>query len=366
MTEFVDLLPLLGYLGLALTISFLCSLLESVLLSVKYSYIEMLDTQGNPAGDRLRKLKDHTDRSLAAILTLNTVAHTGGAVGVGSEVNKLFGEHWLTISSAIMTLLILVFSEVIPKSLGAANWKKLAPISARVVAGLIFIIYPLVWLLERISKFFQPKGYQEEVSREEMIAVAELGEGQGTIKPKESKIIKNLLLLDEVEAEDVMTPSTVMLSFGRNETVGEVVEKNKPIRFSRIPVLGNGINDVLGLALRHRILVAYSEGRKDVTMEELLDPIHVVSPEAPVGTLLDLFIKRQEQIFLVVDSHGGTEGIITLEDAIETLLGVEIVDEDDSVKDMRELAREMWRKRREQMVGVAVSDASSSGSDEEP
>lgn len=346
MVEFVELIPLGLYLTLALVISFLCSLLEAVLLSVTHPYIELLTTDGKKTGPLLKELKANTDRSLAAILSLNTVAHTLGAAGVGAEVLKLYGNAWVAVASVILTLLILVFSEIIPKSIGAANWKRLAPFSARTIKLLIALLFPLVWLLVRVSKFFQPKGYETKLTREEMIAAAEMGGRQGTLEDDEARVIRNLLRLDKIKAEDVMTPSTVMFTFGKDQTVEEVVEEHSPIRFSRILVTGKNLDDIIGIVLRIELRRHHSKGNLEFPMKELLHPIHTVSPHDSIGTLLDKFITRQEHIFLVVDEYGATEGLITLEDAIETLLGVEIVDEDDSVEDMRKLARELWEQRR--------------------
>lgn len=346
MVALIDLVPMGFYLTIALAISFLCSLLEAVILSVTHPYIEVLTQERQKAGHRLKYLKENTDRSLAAILTLNTFAHTIGAAGVGAEVQRVFGDYWLTVASIILTLFILVFSEIIPKSLGAAKWKRWAPVSANIIHYLILILLPLVWMLERISKKIQPGGFKSQVTREEMIAAAELGEDQGSLEADETRVIKNLLQLDNILAEDVMTPSTVMETFHKDQTVEDVLKENTPIRFSRIPVIKEDLDDIVGVVYRSELLDAVSEDREDISMEQMLHPLHTVSPEDSVGSLLDRFIERRDHIFLVVDEYGSTQGIITLEDAIETLLGVEIVDESDSVDDMRVLARQQWDDRR--------------------
>lgn len=346
MPELIEFLPAGIIMVVALSISFLCSLLEAILLSVSHGHIELLTKEGHKAGPRLKYLKEHTDRSLAAILTLNTIAHTLGAAGVGSEIQKIYSDNAVAVASAIMTLLILVFSEIIPKSIGAAKWKRLAPISSRIIVFLIKVTLPIVWVLERISKFFQPDGYQAEVTREEMIAVAEMGEDQGTIEADETRIIRNLLRLDNIAAEDIMTPSTVMFTVHQDQTVEEVVKENTPLRFSRMPVIESDLDDVVGVVLRSVLLDALSQGKTEIRMKEVMMPILRVKPEDSVGTLLDKFIEQRDHIFLVVDEYGSTQGLVTLEDAIETLLGVEIVDESDSVDDMRELARQQWEERR--------------------
>ena len=334
------------FLFLALGISFLCSLLEAIILSVTWSYIEILKKKENSSGDLLKKLKEDIDQSLAAILTLNTVSHTIGAAGIGSEFHKL-GNEWFTVASIILTILILVFSEIIPKTLGAIYWKKMAPSAAYLLELLIWITWPIVVVLNYFSRIISDGNEdQKEMTREEMIAVAEIGETQGALEKQETRVIKNLLTLDKILAEDVMTPSTVMMTFHKSETIEEVIRKNSPIPFSRIPIVDNDLDDIIGVVFRSKILEMSSDGKSNVKMEELAAELLTVSPEDSVATLLEEFLKKKQHVFLVVDEYGTTQGIITLEDAVETLLGAEIVDESDSVEDMRQLARELWEKRR--------------------
>jgi|TARA_B110000438_G_scaffold49030_1_gene49442 CBS domain containing-hemolysin-like protein len=334
------------FLFLALGISFICSLLEAIILSVTWSYIEILKKNKNSSGDLLKKLKDNIDQSLAAILTLNTVSHTIGAAGIGSEFHKL-GNEWFTAASIILTILILVFSEIIPKTLGAIYWKKMAPSAAYLLESLIWITWPIVVVLNYFSKIISDGNEdQKEMTREEMIAVAEIGETQGALEKQETQVIKNLLTLDKILAEDVMTPSTVMMTFHKSDTIEEVIQKNSPIPFSRIPIIDSNLDDIIGVVYRSKILEMSSDGKSEVKMEDLVGELSTVSPEDSVATLLEEFLKRREHVFLVVDEYGTTQGIITLEDAVETLLGAEIVDESDSVEDMRQLARELWEKRR--------------------
>ena len=345
---------LIIYLTLALGVSFLCSLLEAVILSISHAYIETL-TNGQPKSARILKdLKERIDRPLAAILTLNTVAHTVGAAGVGAQVLKLYGQHYhnghggrvVALASAGLTVLILVFSEIIPKTVGAVYWKQLAPAAGYTIKVLIVLIYPLVVAFEGLSRLIAGRRYQSKVSREEMMAVAEIGKDEGTLAMQETRVIQNLLRLNKVRAKDVLTPRSVLSAFQKDKTVREAVEKHSPIRFSRIPVYGKDLDDISGIALRYQVLRAYAEGRQETKLEAMSTPIHAVPDSKTVGGILDEFIRRQEQIFLVVDEYGGTAGIITLEDAIETLLGVEIVDEFDSVKDMRKLAEQLWQRRK--------------------
>jgi len=334
------------FLFLALGISFLCSLLEAIILSVTWSYIEILKKNEKGSGELLQKLKENIDQSLAAILTLNTVSHTIGAAGIGSEFHKL-GNEWFTVASIILTILILVFSEIIPKTLGAIYWKRMAPSAAYLLELLIRITWPIVVVLNYFSRIISDgKENRKEMTREEMIAVAEIGETQGALEKQETRVIKNLLTLDKILAEDVMTPSTVMMTFHKSDTIKEVIKKNSPIPFSRIPIIDNNLDDIIGVVFRSKILEMNSDGKSDVRMEELAAKLSTVSPDDSVATLLEEFLKKREHVFLVVDEYGTTQGIITLEDAVETLLGAEIVDESDSVEDMRLLARELWEKRR--------------------
>jgi len=343
------------FLFLALGVSFICSLLEAIILSVTWSHIELLGKDEQNSGYRLKRLKEDIDQPLAAILTLNTISHTIGAAGVGSEFHKL-GNEWFTVASIILTILILVFSEIIPKTLGAIYWRKLAPTSAYVLDGLVWITWPIVIVLNSFSKkIAEGNEDQKEMTREEMIAVAEIGETQGALEKQETKVIKNLLTLDKILAEDVMTPSTVMMTIHRTETVGKVVEENVPIPFSRIPIHDENIDDVIGVVFRSTIMELQSKGEDNTKMEDIISKLSTVSPEDSVATLLDEFLRKREHIFLVVDEYGTTQGIITLEDAMETLLGAEIVDESDSVEDMRQLARELWEKRRKRKTNL-ISD----------
>jgi CBS domain containing-hemolysin-like protein len=241
------------FLFLALGISFLCSLLEAIILSVTWSYIEILKKKEKGSGELLQKLKENIDQSLAAILTLNTVSHTIGAAGIGSEFHKL-GNEWFTVASIILTILILVFSEIIPKTLGAIYWKRMAPSAAYLLELLIRITWPIVVVLNYFSRIISDgKENRKEMTREEMIAVAEIGETQGALEKQETRVIKNLLTLDKILAEDVMTPSTVMMTFHKSDTIKEVIKKNSPIPFSRIPIIDNNLDDIIGVVFLIKI-----------------------------------------------------------------------------------------------------------------
>ncbi len=338
---------LFTYLFLAVFISFMCSLFEAVILSVSPSFIGTEAKEGKKYARVLGGLKENIDRPLAAILTLNTIAHTVGAAGVGSEVNKIYGDQYVAIASALLTLIVLVFSEIIPKTLGASNWKRFAPLTAYSIRLMILVLYPLVFLMEKISDLVGGED-QTMFTREEMIATAEIGVGHGALKKKESNIIRNLLMLDNIFVYDIMTPRSVLMALPSEMTVEEVIEQHKPIRYSRIPVYGENMDEIEGVVHRYQILEASSNDLDKRKLNEMMTGLHSVPEDISVSACLDQLIHRNDHIFLVVDDYGSTMGIVTLEDAIETLLGVEIVDEFDSVADLRAYALEQWKKRKQE------------------
>lgn len=337
------------YFTLSVTISFLCSLLESVILSTSHAYVAVNAKKDRPSGLILKEFRGNIDRPLAAILTLNTIANTLGAAGVGAQVLHLYGDKYVALVSSILTLTILIFSEIIPKTLGASHWKTLAPFCAHTTRVLIVVTYPFVFLLEFLSQYLK-KDSKTQITREEMIETAEMGATDGTLRRKESLIIKNLLMLSNVYVHDIMTPRSVVTAFSSNSTVKEVMSLYQPIRYSRIPVYEGSLDNILGVVHRYKILENSSRDNHDVSMKELMTPVHSIPEDVPVSASLDQFIQRQEHVFIVVDDYGSTIGIVTLEDAIETLLGVEIVDEFDSVADLRQHALEQWQNRKKQRV----------------
>ncbi len=343
---------LLLYLFFALIISFFCSLLESVILSVTHAYIALLIKRKHRSGRMLEKMKKNINHSLAAILTLNTIANVVGAAGVGAQSYQLFGKEWVAVASGTLTLLILVCSEIIPKTLGAVYWKKLAPEAAYLIKILAVITFPIVIILEAISRFITRKGHQVKITRDEIKVLAEIGASEGILIEKESRIIKNLLLLNEMRVEDILTPRAVILVFQKDQNVEEVITRNSSIPFSRIPIFNKGLDDIIGFVHQKELLEEYYTGNKSKKLKKLVNPIYAVPESKPIADLLDEFISRREHIFLVIDEYGGTAGIVTLEDAIETLLGVEIVDEFDSVEDMRSLALEKWKSRRKKRTSL--------------
>ena len=345
---------LIVYLSLALGASFLCSLLEAVILSVTHSHVGMLLKRKQPGAKLLKVRKDKIDQSLSAILTVNTISHTVGAAGVGAQVSKIYEDQYLGIASAILTILILVFSEIIPKTLGASNWRRLSVFTANIIQGLIVMTYPLVLAFEVLAKFISKSDHiHPKVTREEMILVAEMGQNEGTLLEKETRVIRNLLRLNNFFVRDVMTPFSVVFSLEKSKRVEDVVDLMEHTIFSRIPVFDGEPRNIVGVVFRLNILEEASDDEDHTQIGELMKDIHVVNEEDSVASCLDLFILRREHMFLVRDKKGVTVGIITLEDAIETLLGVEIVDEVDTIVDMRQLARE--RREKLMKAGKKVS-----------
>jgi len=334
------------YFFLALGVSFLCSLLESIILSITHSHVAVLAKTGSKSSRLLENMKENINKPLAAILTVNTVANVVGAAGVGAQAMKLFGSEWVAILSGLLTLCILIFSEIIPKTLGTVYWRSLAGPAVYMIRGLIYLTYPFVFLSNYFSKIFASENHQQKVSRQEVVAMAEMGEDEGSIREKESDIIENLFNLNDVVAEDVMTPRSVVFALQKDSTVGDVVGEHTPIAFSRIPIFDKDMDDILGFIHRYDLVNKQAEDQFHIKMKDILEPIHTVKQEDSIASILDEFVRRRQQIFMVIDEFGTTTGLITLEDAIETLLGVEIVDEHDSVVDMRKLATEKFRRKR--------------------
>lgn len=338
---------LIVYLATAVLVSFLCSLLESTILSVSHAYIGLLEKEKNPRGQLLSDLKDNIDRTLAAILTLNTIANTIGAAGVGAQVHKVYGNEYVAIASGLLTLAILIFSEIIPKTLGAVHAKTLAPFCAPIIKYMIIITYPFVILSEYIHGFLNSRDDEDSsITREEMIVNAELGVDEGALRKNESVVIQNLLTLNRLEVSDIMTPRSVIFALNGDDSVGDIFKNHKSIEFSRIPVFKDTLDNIIGVVLRYKLMEAYSRDLDDLPIEKLAKPIHSVPDTISVAACLDQFIKRKEHIFIVIDEYGSPDGIVTLEDVVETLLGVEIVDEFDSVEDLRKHARDLWQNRK--------------------
>jgi len=336
---------LVVYLLIAVGVSFLCSVLEAVLLSVTPGFVESQLGIKPTRGRVLKDVKENLDKSLSSILILNTFAHTMGAAGVGAQAANVFGARWETLIAFILTLIILYFSEIIPKTLGATYWKQLALPAAQVITWLVKLLFPLVWLARRLTDLLGKSSDGTMTSREELAALAKLGTLHGSLGAHEGELLKNILQLRQTRTAKILTPRTVVSALDVSLTVSEAMVQIQVSTFTRLPVYEGNLDSVVGLVLRPRILEALLTGDGDKPLAEYLVPIYRVSVELPVMTLLDGFIRRREHLFLVEDEYGQTAGVVTLEDAVETLLGREIMDESDTVADMQELARDKYRGR---------------------
>lgn len=332
---------LLAYFFLALFLSFLCSLLEAVLLSTPASYSSILSKKNFSEGERLERFKDNINRPLAAILTVNTFAHTLGAAGVGAQTLYLYGENSVAIASGILTLLILIFSEIIPKTIGSVYWRGLIGNTTIIVEILIFFTYPLVLLAEYISNFGEDEA---TVTREEVIAMAEMGEDEGVLEEQETDIIENTLKLKDVKVKDIMTPRSVIFALKSDLTVGQVLEEHETLDFTRIPIYEGNLDVIKGMVNRYEIINRKAEDQFSTRMHEISQEVPFVNENDPIDKVLELFIKNRDHMALVSNDDQVLTGLITLEDAIETILGQEIVDEHDSVVDMRDLAESKEQK----------------------
>lgn len=343
-----DMGLLIFYITLALGVSFMCSILEAVVLSTPQTYVNILKNEGKRTAAMWAHLKDDDSvRPLTAILTLNTIAHTMGAAGVGSQVQQIWGVEVLTAASAILTLAVLFLSEIIPKTLGAAYWKRLSTPTAYLLTWftktLFFLIGPIQML-----KSILPSSKNAMVTRDDVAAMADLGEIEGALEENEETIIHNLLGLREVSVHEEMTPRTVVSAFEMHQSIKEILDDNTILRFSRIPVYDETIDNVRGLVIRSEILMAASRDEWDLQLKDIMKPILKIEQDSTIEQALDVFLTNKQQFALVRDEFGGTSGILTMEDVMETLLGKEIVDELDEVEDMRELAREQAAQTEEE------------------
>lgn len=342
------------YFALAITFSFLCSLWEAVLLSITPAYARIQFQEGAAIGRLLTDFKDNIDRPLAAILTLNTVAHTVGAIGVGQQATLLWAETNPLITGLVipvgLTLGILILSEIIPKTIGANYWQELAPFTVHSLRVIILLLLPLVWLSQQLTSLLRKDKTRSVLSRRDFLMLAEIGEREGVIEKTESAFIANLLRFKNIRAKDVMTPRTVVKTASMDMTLTEFHEREGNLVFSRIPIHEEGSKDkIVGYILKDDILVELVADHGDKTLRELKREMLTIHESCPLPDIFSRFLEKQEHIALVVDEYGGTAGIVTMEDVIETLIGMEIVDEMDNVDDMQKLARERWARRARQM-----------------
>ncbi|WP_282016652.1 CNNM domain-containing protein [Marinifilum flexuosum] len=340
------MLLLFFYLFLALFVSFLCSVMESVLLSTPVSFLNVKKENGVKSANTFIKLKENIERPLSAILSLNTIAHTIGAAGVGAEATKLFGEVYFGIISAVLTFLILIFSEIIPKTIGALYWRNLAIVSGLIINSMVFLTYPLVVLTGYISKIFSRGEDEVSVSREEISAMAKIGTEEGVFEEKENRIIQNLIRLKSLNVTEVMTPRVVVEVADENMLLKDFLGKKKYLYYSRIPVYQENKDNITGYVFRQTVFEKLAEGQKDLKLKDLIRPIVVVPEFQTLLNTWDKLLSEKEHIALVVDEYGGMDGIVTMEDIIETLLGLEIIDERDKIVDMQQYAKERWKERK--------------------
>ncbi|MDD5406149.1 MAG: hemolysin family protein [Sulfurovaceae bacterium] len=332
---------LLTYFFLALSVAFICSILEAVLLSSTNSYIETLskDIHGE-AVHTLKRLKSNIDRPISSILTFNTFAQTMGATAVGAQAQKIFDSDMQAVTAFVLTLSILYISEIIPKTIGAIYWKRLLIPAAFFIEFLMKVTYPFVWLSTHITNFISKgKKQSSDFTRDEIMAVVAMGEREGSIQSKESHLIENLLKLKHIKAKDIMTPRSVVVAFQKDTTVEEAIEDDRMYIHSRLPIYDETIDNIVGIVLNQSILEESVEERDSTKLRDISIEPHRVSENIPVSMLMDMFIKRKTHLFIVQDSYGQTAGVVTLEDVIEVLLGVEIVDEMDEVEDMQVFAK---------------------------
>ncbi|MEM7785028.1 MAG: CNNM domain-containing protein [Planctomycetota bacterium] len=359
-----DLILCVAFALVALLFSSLCSVAEAVLLSISPSYVANLEKAGDSNASKVKAVKTDVDRSLAAILTLNTIAHTVGSGGAGAYAAKYWGEGSVGIAMVVLTLLILFVSEIVPKTIGAIYWRGLAPISASFIQLLNLLLYPLIFVSEFITKLLAGGKSHHGFNREEFKALAGIGAESGQLAEKESQILNNLFRFPQLCVEDIMTPSTVVFALDENLTAREVLQQHQKIHFSRIPIFSNSRDNIVGFVLKNEILMddIRNDGKtqlKDFPSRKL----HAVSDKTPLNMVFENLLDNREHILLAIDEHGGLEGIVTLEDVVETLVGTEIVDEVDKHIDMRKVAREKWRQRMKSR-GIDVRGASATESAE--
>jgi CBS domain containing-hemolysin-like protein len=351
------MIALLSYLLLALSLSFICSLFEAVLLSTPISFVNMLEAEGDKKASQLKRLKENVDKPLSAILSINTVAHTIGAAGVGAQAVTLFGEVYFGVISAILTFLILIFSEIIPKVIGANYWRRLALPIVPWLNALIVIAYPFVLLSEFFSKIISRGKSETTVSREEVFAMAVIATEEGEFEVSENIIIQNLQKLEFVKVEDVMTPQ-IVVSIAREEmTVAEFYKNKDFLHYARIPVYADGNEDhITGYVLRQKVLEQLANDNFSIKLSDIKRGVISADEGESIMKLWERLLHEKEHIAIVTDEYGSFNGIVTLEDIIESILGLEIVDETDQFTDMQQYARQKWNERREKYKHISTSE----------
>jgi CBS domain containing-hemolysin-like protein len=339
---------LIFFLLFAAVFSFICSVVEALLLSTPISFINLKDAEGNKSAGYFKQFKENIDRPLSAILTINTIANTVGAAGVGAQATALWGNYYFGFVSAGLTLLLLFFSEIIPKTIGATYWRKLALKSVPVIRIMIVIAYPFVFLADVITRKMNKKNQEATVSREEVSAMVDIAVGEGEFEKAESKIIQNLMRLETVKVDDIMTPQIVVFMAPEEMTVAEFYKNKDFLHHARIPVYADdNEDDITGYVLRQTVLEQVANDNFDTKLADIRRNIVVAEEGQSITTLWETLLKKKEHIAIIVDQYGTFEGIVTLEDIIESIFGLEIVDETDSIVDMQQYARNKWKERKE-------------------
>lgn len=336
---------LIIFLLCAIGISFLCSILEASLMSTPISFITLKEEEGFRRASLFKQYKQDPSRPLAAILSLNTIANTIGAAGVGKQATIVFGSQWFGLVSALTTILILVFSEIIPKTIGTSHWKSLTGFTAASIHFLIIILYPIVVAVEFIQKIISGSKGDISVSREEIGAMADVAEETGELEEDENEIIQNIINIDEISAKEAMTPRVVASIAPESMTIKEFYKDRSFLHHSRIPVYADNDEYITGYILRMEALQLMAEDKFDCKLSEIRRDVSSFPEETTIDRIWDEMLKSKEQIAVIINDYGSFQGLLTMEDIIETVLGDEIVDERDEVVDMQQLAKDEWMKR---------------------
>lgn len=352
-----NLILLIFFISLSLIVSFLCSISEAALLTMTPSYIDTLSEEDPKGAMLLKNVKvDNIEKSISAILTLNTVAHTLGSLGAGAQAVIVFGSAWFGVFSAVMTLIILIGTEIIPKTIGTAYWRRLAIPVAYYVRAINIALLPIIWVTEKISRLLTRGNQESSFNRHEFLALANQGESSGQMTEMETRIIKNSLALGMINVEDIVTPRSVVTAFDENMTVGDVFAKYPKLPFSRFPIFNEDLDNATGFVLKSDLLIAKANQEIHTPIKQFRRDIHFVFAKLKLFDLLDLMLKQRVHIALAVGEFGEVKGLVSLEDVLETLLGLEIVDEFDRVDDMQALARQLMDRRMHRLGATLEED----------
>lgn len=355
----MGLLLLYGFL--AIFFSFLCSILEAVLLSVTPTFISVSKGDEKPFALGLEHLKKDVDRPLIAILTLNTIAHTVGAILVGEQAGKLYSDSGMSLElfgqelsvsfvgivSAIMTFLVLVVSEIIPKTIGATYWRKLAGFTTGTLNLLVNLLKytGILWIMMQITKLFGKSAHQSVFSRADFTAMANVAEESGELEGSESAIIRNLLHLEKLTVNDIMTPRVVMITANQDMNLKNFYKANKDLYFSRIPIFETTNDHITGYVLKDDVYKNIIEDKEDIALKDISRNITMINSKKSLDEVFKVLTNENEHIATVIDDYGSVVGLVTMEDVVETLLGTEIVDEFDNIEDLQQFARDKWQER---------------------